>query len=86
MIANNGLVYSFLPVQVAEKLFASDNLEIVLKGLEETESILSKELQNPNPEFNQYVVDFCTKICDLSKGTHFKVTLTSLRIIHKLVS
>jgi len=49
-----------------------------LKGLEETENTLNKELLNPNPEFNQYVVDFCSKICDLSKIEHFKITLTAL--------
>jgi len=41
LIATNGLVYSFLPVKIAELLFIDDDERKLLFGLEETEKTLS---------------------------------------------
>lgn len=87
LIASNGLVYSFLPLKTAEKLLSQpNNQKIIIKGIEETETILAKELERPNKEFKHHVVDFMSKICSLIHIPNFKICLTCLRIVHKLVS
>jgi len=85
MIASNGLVYTFIPTNVAEKLlYTTNNPAQLTEALEQTETILEKELENPNPEFRNYVSDFTTQICTFVDEPSFKICLTSLRIIHKL--
>jgi two-component sensor histidine kinase len=74
-------VWSFLPIEIADKLNESSDWRQRTTAIEEVESLLTKEIENPNPDFADYITDICKKMLKMITDINFKISLTSLRII-----
>lgn len=83
-VALNGLVFSFLPQEVAEKLNSPDDWKKRTYAIQETENLIKKQFARPNEDFPIYITDICKKMCKMMHDSNFKISLTSLRIIHNL--
>lgn len=83
-IALNGLIFSFLPQEVAERLNNEEDWKRRTQAIQETENLIKKQFARPNENFMFYVPDILRKMCKMMHDSNFKVSLTSLRIIHNL--
>jgi hypothetical protein len=61
-VALNGLVFSFLPQDVAERLNEENDAKKRTQAIQETENLIKKQFSRPNEDFNIYVTDICRKM------------------------
>ena len=83
-ISLNGLVFSFLPQATAEKLNDENDWKKRTQAIQETENLIKKQFSRPNEDFPIYITDICKKMWKMMHDSNFKISLTSLRIIHNL--
>lgn len=83
-VALNGLVFSFLPQEVADRLNHQPDWKKRVSAIQETETLIKKQFSRPNEDFPIYITDICKKMCKMMHDNNFKISLTSLRIIHNL--
>jgi hypothetical protein len=81
-VALNRLVFSFLPQDVAESLNDQEDWKKRTTAIQKMETLMKKQLNNPNDDFPIYITDICNKMCKMMHDSNFKISLTSLRILH----
>ena len=83
-VALNRLVFSFLPQDVAEDLNDKNDWKKRTTAIQKMENLIKKQLRSPNDDFPIYITDICKKMCKMMHDSNFKISLTSLRIVHSL--
>jgi hypothetical protein len=83
-VALNGLVFSFLPQEIAERLNHEQDWKKRVSAIQEMENLIKKQFSRPNEDFPIYVTDICKKMWKMMHDSNFKISLTALRIIHNL--
>ena len=83
-VAANRLVFSFLPIEIAESLNEEKDWKKRTYAIQECETLIKKQFSKPNEDFSIYITDICKKMCKMMHDNNFKISLTSLRIIHSL--
>jgi hypothetical protein len=83
-VALNSLVFSFLPQEVALRLNDEQDWKRRVAAIQEMENLIKREFSRPNDDFPIYITDICKKMMKMMHDSNFKISLTSLRIIHNL--
>jgi len=83
-VALNRLVFSFLPQEVADNLNDMKDWKNRTFAIQEMETLIKKQFAKPNEDFPIYITDIWKKMCKMMHDSNFKISLTSLRIIHNL--
>ena len=58
-VALNGLVFSFLPPEIADRLNDQKDWKKRVSALQETENLIKKQFSRPNEDFQIYITDMC---------------------------
>ena len=83
-VALNRLIFSFLPQEIAYSLNDQKDWKKRTTAIQKMEALIKKQLSHPNEDFPIYITDICKKMCKMMHDSNFKISLTSLRILHSI--